>query len=123
MSKLAGLAPTEKTRVIDLVRAAGVDVSDWANFKKGKNKKKAGVNPKYCYEWAFVQTNEVVVLNIWFDALKERAGKIWCELNERESALRAAQLGSSDPPRPAALRLRHSLARRGDDPKTPPQQS
>jgi hypothetical protein len=37
---------------MDLVAAAGIDVSDWANFEGGQQK--AASNPKYCYDWAFV---------------------------------------------------------------------
>lgn len=100
MSKLDSLAPTEKQHVIDLVKAAGVDVSDWAKFKGGK--KRAAVNPKYCYEWAFVQSKRVVVLNIWIDSLDEKDGTIWCDLNERKYA---AQLPGSDPRRGRRKRL------------------
>jgi hypothetical protein len=41
------LFPTGKNRVIDLVQAAGVDVSDWGNYSRGPEH--APVNPKY---WA-----------------------------------------------------------------------
>jgi 5-methylcytosine-specific restriction protein A len=49
MSELSEIAPTALQRIIDLVSAAGVDVSDWGNFKGGIAK--AASNPKYCYEW------------------------------------------------------------------------
>ena len=52
MSSLNDIKPTERLRVIDLVKAAGLDVRDWSKFKGGKAK--AAVNPKYCYEWSFV---------------------------------------------------------------------
>src|SRR5690348_12594183 len=107
MPNVDSLAPTKKRRVIDLVRAAGVDVSDWAKFKGGK--KRAAVNPRYCYEWAFVEPRKIVVLNIWWDILKEKDGAIWCDLNERESARRAAQLPSSDPRRRRRKRLDDAL--------------
>ena len=48
MSKLNDIAPKEHLRVMDLVREAGIDVSDWQNFKGGAEK--AASNPKYCYE-------------------------------------------------------------------------
>jgi 5-methylcytosine-specific restriction protein A len=69
MSKLAEIAPTHRQRLIDLVKAAGIDISDWKNFKGGK--KKEASNPKYCYEWSFVEPNRVVVLNLWHSAMEE----------------------------------------------------
>jgi hypothetical protein len=38
MSVLDDLKPISKLRVIDLVREAGVDVSDWSNLRGGKKK-------------------------------------------------------------------------------------
>jgi len=46
--KVEDLKPKERLRVMDLVSEAGIDVSDWANFKGGEGK--AASNPKYCYE-------------------------------------------------------------------------
>jgi len=40
MSLKADLRPSRHDRVIDLVAAAGVDVSDWANFA-GDNRREA----------------------------------------------------------------------------------
>jgi hypothetical protein len=89
-SKLSDLTPRESHRIIDLVRAAGVDVSDWANFKGGE--KKAATNPKYCYEWSFMEPNKVVVLNLWSANLKEQNGHVEYALNMRDVVHRAAQL-------------------------------
>jgi hypothetical protein len=50
MSTLSEIAPKSSPRMMDLVDAAGVDVSGWENFKGGK--KKAASNPKYCYKWS-----------------------------------------------------------------------
>lgn len=55
------LKPTSQHRVIDLVRQAGVDVSDWSDYKHGA--KSPGANPNYCYEWAFVQPEPLVRVN------------------------------------------------------------
>lgn len=43
------LRPTEPNRVIDLVEQAGLDISDWANFKGDSPR----WNPKYCYDRFF----------------------------------------------------------------------
>lgn len=60
---------------MDLVAEAGIDVSDWANYG-GEH---ASANPKYCYDWSFVREGKVVVLNLWYSALKVRKGKIVVE--------------------------------------------
>lgn len=70
---------------MDLVADAGIDVTDWANFKGGASK--AAANPKYCYEWAFVQPEVVAVLNIWFEKMQEQDGEIFQELNLRKDSL------------------------------------
>lgn len=71
----AELRPTSKANVIDLVAAAGVDVSDWANFKGGSAK--AAVNPRYCYEWAFEQPGKVAALNLWYEEMEFRNGVVF----------------------------------------------
>lgn len=83
MSVLDGLKPTKQQRVIDLVSAAGVDVSDWAHFEGGE--KRAASNPKYCYEWSFVEPGRTIVLNLWYAAMRERKGVVFMDLNLRSS--------------------------------------
>ena len=60
MPTLSELKPEEKMLVMDAVSAAGIDVSDWANYEGGEHK--AAANPKYCYEWSFVEPNKFIVL-------------------------------------------------------------
>lgn len=84
MSILEELRPRRAARVIDLVAAAGHDVSDWKNFKGGVRKE--GSNPKYCYEWAFVQPDKAVVLNLWHEELQEINGEVVQRLNYRQHA-------------------------------------
>jgi 5-methylcytosine-specific restriction protein A len=82
MANLEDIRPTTRARVYDLVREAGVNVDDWANFKGGE--RKAASNPKYCYEWAFIEPGRVVVLNIWYDSmLTFPDGRVWQEQNPR----------------------------------------
>jgi 5-methylcytosine-specific restriction enzyme A len=83
---LEELKPTGKRRVIDLVSAAGVDVSDWANFAGGE--KRAASNPKYCYEWSFMEPGRIVVLNLWHARMRERKRIVFIDLNYRERARR-----------------------------------
>lgn len=82
MSTLSEIEPKDKPNLIDLVKAAGVDVSDWANCNTY-----AARNPKYCYEWSFVEPNKVVVLNLWFHRMEEKSGGILMRnINMREAA-------------------------------------
>lgn len=88
MADLSDIAPQGSPYLIDLVQVAGVDVSDWSNFRQGRteDKGKASRNPKYCYEWAFVEKGKVVVINLWFSAIKEHNGKIFQNLNMCKTA-------------------------------------
>lgn len=84
-SAIDKLHPARKDRVIDLVRAAGLDVSDWSNSSRGESG--ASTNPKYCYEWAFVEPGNAIVLNLWHVLLMEDAdGRIVHRGNFREDA-------------------------------------
>jgi 5-methylcytosine-specific restriction protein A len=91
LSLLEELKPKAKKRIIDLVSAAGIDVSDWRNFAGGPNR--AAANPKYCYEWSFVDPGRIVVLNLWHTSMKERNGIVYIDLNLRESVRSYSQRG------------------------------
>lgn len=85
MSKLDEILPKYRLRLMDLVEDAGVDVSDWANCKGGAAR--AAANPKYCYEWSFVEPGKVVVFNLWHDQMEENGGEIITrKLNVRDFA-------------------------------------
>ena len=83
MSK-SEILPTEQHRLIGLVKAAGIDVRDWANGKGGR--KKAASNPKYCYEWAFVQPKEFILLNLWHASMEEADGVVFTKITPRNLA-------------------------------------
>lgn len=70
----AELRPLALERVIELVEKAGLDVSDWSNYKRGGTN--PGANPKYCYEWAFKESGRLVVCNLWRNRMVEVAGEI-----------------------------------------------
>lgn len=78
------LRPRLRLHVMDLVSSAGIDVSDWKNFRGGI--KKAKSNPKYCYNWAFVNS-DVVVLNLWYDQIIEEGDRILVRDNMRFTSL------------------------------------
>lgn len=95
-SAIDALRPARKDRVIDLVRAAGLDVSDWSNSSRGEAG--ASTNPKYCYEWVFVEPGNTIVLNLWHVLLMEDAdGRIVHRGNFREDAEIQYERGRGNP--------------------------
>lgn len=60
--------------MFNLVEEAGFDVSDWIASSNDARGPKA--NPKYCYEWSFVQPGRIIILNLWFDQMDEEDGLI-----------------------------------------------
>ena len=109
-----GLKPTTSPRVIDLVAAAGVDVSPWAVSKKGPVKVPAS-NPNYCYEWAYTEPGKVVVLNLWWHDIQESNGQVFTDTNLKDWAaqLRDSSLLSPEQRRAGvrrALRMDQAIA-------------
>lgn len=85
MTELDKILPKDRLRLMDLVKEAGVDVSDWANCKGGAVR--AAANPKYCYEWSFVEPRKVVVFNLWHNQMEEISGLVITrQLNVRDFA-------------------------------------
>jgi len=107
MSLLGDLRPREKLRVMDLVEQAGMDVSDWARFKGGRER--AAVNPKYCYEWAFIKPGRLIVLNCWWDELYADRGKVSIDVSMREWATRNHANHGKPVWTKRALRFDHTL--------------
>jgi len=94
MTEIPKLRPTKRQRIMDLIKTAGVDISDWKNFKGGV--KKAASNPKYCYSWSFVQPETVVVLNLWYDDLRKRQERIVQRLDLRNDARQYSSLAKPE---------------------------
>jgi 5-methylcytosine-specific restriction protein A len=105
MTVIESLEPHENQRVMDLVAAAGVDVQPWAMSRKGPVKTPAS-NPAYCYEWAFIQPGQVVVLNVWHPEIREKDGVVWCKLNLRAWAEKGRHSEALLPSERSALRKR-----------------
>lgn len=82
---LESIRPSRKDLVFDLVQEAGIDVSDWISSSNDQRGYKA--NPKYCYEWSFVEPNRVVVLNLWYDQMHNEDGLIVQRNNFRQDAI------------------------------------
>lgn len=72
---LSDILPKKRLLVRDLVKEAGVDVTEWEATKAS--------NPKYCYKWSFIEPGKVVVLSLWFDTMKELDDTIIKEGNYR----------------------------------------
>lgn len=72
MIAVADIAPKVKRNVMDLVAEAGLDVSDWPNYRG----RAPAANPKYCYEWAFAQKGVGVVLNLWHQRCEQDGAAI-----------------------------------------------
>ena len=88
------LRPTAQNRVIDLVESAGLDISDWSNFKGGADK--AASNPKYCYEWSYEDDEkQLIVLNLWYWNLEKIDGNIVQSLNLRKTSADADSASQS----------------------------
>jgi len=84
MSILSDLRPKTKALVFDLVEAAGLDTSDWIVSSNDRRGPKA--NPKYCYEWSFLQPGKLIILNLWHGNMAEEGGRIVHRENFRSDA-------------------------------------
>lgn len=82
--------PTEPGAV--QVGQAGVNVDDWSNYENGRDN--PGANPKYCYEWSFVEPGTLVVLNLWYDAMLEVNDEVEQHFSFRDSVARQETNGT-----------------------------
>jgi len=57
MTRLKNLLPQNKPRIIDLAKQAGINVNDWGKGRGGEAK--AASEPRYCYEWTFLEPNKI----------------------------------------------------------------
>ncbi len=73
MAAAAEIKPRTRLRMIDLVREAGADVSDWSKVKGGASN--ASRNPKYCYEWSFA-AGDLVIVNLPHVHMNDDGGTI-----------------------------------------------
>ncbi|SFS34862.1 HNH endonuclease [Brevundimonas viscosa] len=106
---LESLRPTVKDPVLDLVRRAGHDVSDWS-ASSSRGAAGARTNPKYCYEWAFIEPGAGIVLNLWHQALSVTpAGQIVHRENFRADADALALRSPGSPRARRARRLVEAL--------------
>jgi 5-methylcytosine-specific restriction protein A len=107
MSALAEVKPISRQRVMDLVQTAGVDVSEWGNFRGGQQK--AASNPKYCYEWSFVEAGQLVILNLWYENMHPDKGRIIQKLDLRRRATDLAKTSSASVWKARALKVDQAI--------------
>ena len=88
---IAKLKPNTKTNVIDLVRDAGVDTSDWANYEGNPSQ-----NPKYCYNWSFAKPGEFIIICLWHEDIKADGDTVLHKGNIRLSDGRAGGKGAAN---------------------------
>jgi Predicted restriction endonuclease len=84
MSQLSDLKPRSKQLMFDLAEEAGFDMTDWRDSSNDPRGPKA--NPKYCYEWAYVQPGKLIILNLWHPSMVEEDGRIIQRANFRSDA-------------------------------------
>lgn len=104
---ITDLKPAKRQRIYDLVREAGVDVSDWANYQRPESPE---TNPKYCYNWSFLGSDRVV-LCLWHRDMDTDDGSIYQKLNCREIAAAKHQWSSIQCKRAADMDHAIQLAR------------
>jgi 5-methylcytosine-specific restriction protein A len=109
---LSELRPTAKKAVIDLVKAAGVDVSGWYKNKDGTLAKNPRSNPAHCYNWSFGGSGEPMVACLWHGALKIEDGKIVFDDNLRELANRLIEIADMTGEDPEIKNRARTQARR-----------
>jgi len=88
MELLEAIKPDKRSRIIDLVQEAGLDTSDWSNYSGAPS-----ANPKYCYEWAFVEKGTAVLLNLWHAECETKAEKIIQCINLRADQKHYSEIG------------------------------
>jgi len=87
------LKPITKTNIIDLLDQAGVDTTDWKNYR-GDNPSQ---NPNYCYNWSFEQPGEFIVVCLWYNDIKSDSDAlIFHNANIRLSDGRAGGKGAAN---------------------------
>lgn len=83
-TSLAALKPTRRSTVMALLAEARVEVGHWAD--RPDQNKPAASNPKYCYQWAFIEPGVCAVLNFWHEEMTEEQGEIVRRLNMYQAA-------------------------------------
>jgi len=78
---IESLTPIKYQPVMHLLRDAGFDVRDWKKNYRGKS---PAANPRFCYNWSFVQPGERVAICLWHDGLDEDGKRVYRTLGPRK---------------------------------------
>jgi hypothetical protein len=70
------LKPKTHSYIMDLVREAGIDVTDWEFNPDGQPVKNPRANPNYCYNWSFGDTKSGYVVCVWHASLRDEKGHV-----------------------------------------------
>ena len=81
---------------MDLVAAAGIDVSAWATKRDGTPVRTPAANPNYCYEWAFGGDREPSLVCIWHGSLQAQGTLVVYEDNIRAFALKLDRIANEN---------------------------
>lgn len=110
---ISDLNPIETKPVRELLKDAGMDVSDWALGKGGQSIENPNANSYRNSYWSFADRN-VTVLCIWLTQLNEDALSIYCDvnmqalINHESSYLTNPQISAGEK---IAIRMRLNKAR------------
>jgi 5-methylcytosine-specific restriction protein A len=92
---LGSLFPVKKYAVIDLVRRAGVETSNWYINMDGSRCANPRSNPAYCFNWTFGGGANPIVACLWHDQLKIENDEIVFRGNILARALRLEEVAKS----------------------------
>src|SRR5688572_23708143 len=81
---------------MDLVAAAGIDVSRWAIRADGTPVQIPAANPNYCYDWSFGGGGEPILVCIWHESMRVDGSQIVYEGNMRATALNLDRIANED---------------------------
>lgn len=72
----ASLEPPTLRPIMELVREAGIDVTEWEFNTDGKPVQTPQANPRFCYNWSFGNTHSGYVICVWHPFLKDERGRV-----------------------------------------------
>lgn len=79
MDSKQSIKPAQKYRIMDVVEAAGIDISEW--------RRRGPASPKFCYDWGFSSDDRLrVLLCLWYDDCEVDGEGIYQHWNFREYA-------------------------------------
>lgn len=78
---ISDLRPRTKHLVYDLVEEAGFDTTVWRESSRDPRKFKA--NPRFCYQWSYIEPGKLIILNLWHANMVEEGGQIVLRENFR----------------------------------------